>query len=108
MFKRLILEDSSALYVITAFVTAATIFCTITWRALRMPRAQSRLQQALAIDHNDVRALTEMALVYEALNRPDRAVVLYERSLELNPRQPDVVQRVSFLKSQGAGRPRRD
>ena len=40
MFKRLILEDSSTLYVIIAFVTAATIFMTITWRAVRMPRAQ--------------------------------------------------------------------
>ncbi len=40
MFKRLILEDSSTLYVITAFVSAATIFLTITWHALRMPRAQ--------------------------------------------------------------------
>ncbi|MEO6873955.1 MAG: hypothetical protein ABI222_03950 [Opitutaceae bacterium] len=40
MFKRLILEDSATLYVIFAFVTAATIFITITWRALRMPRAQ--------------------------------------------------------------------
>ena len=40
MFKRLILEDSSALFFLTAFVTAATIFVAITWRALRMPRAQ--------------------------------------------------------------------
>lgn len=40
MFKRLVLEDSSALYVLAAFVTAATIFALITWRALRMPRAQ--------------------------------------------------------------------
>ena len=40
MFQRLILEHSSALYVITAFVTAATIFAAITWSALRMPRAQ--------------------------------------------------------------------
>jgi hypothetical protein len=40
MFKRLLLEDSSAWYVITAFVTAATIFGTITWRALRMPPSQ--------------------------------------------------------------------
>jgi len=41
MFKRLILEDSSALCVLTAFVTAATIFLAISWRALRMPRAQA-------------------------------------------------------------------
>ena len=41
MFKRLILEDSATIYVLAAFVTAATIFLAITWRALRMPRAQS-------------------------------------------------------------------
>jgi hypothetical protein len=41
MFKRLILEDWSVLCVLTAFVTAATIFLAITWRALRMPRAQA-------------------------------------------------------------------
>ena len=40
MFKRLILEDSAAIFVLTAFVTAATIFITISWRALRMPRSQ--------------------------------------------------------------------
>ena len=40
MFKRLILEESATLYVIVAFVTAATIFLGITWHALRMPRAQ--------------------------------------------------------------------
>lgn len=40
MFKRLILEDSSVYYVITAFLTAAAIFLTITWRALRMPPQQ--------------------------------------------------------------------
>jgi hypothetical protein len=40
MFKRLILEDSSIWYVIAAFVTAATIFLVITWRAVRMPRAE--------------------------------------------------------------------
>jgi hypothetical protein len=41
MFKRLILEDWSTVCVLTAFVTAATIFLAITWRALRMPRAQA-------------------------------------------------------------------
>jgi hypothetical protein len=42
MFKRLILDDSAALYVIIAFVTAASIYVLIAWRALRMPRAQLR------------------------------------------------------------------
>jgi hypothetical protein len=40
MFKRLILEDSATVYVLVSFVTAATIFLAITWRALRMPRAE--------------------------------------------------------------------
>ena len=68
-----------------------------------LTRAQARLQQAYALDPKDVRTLTELALVYEALNRPDRALVLYERALAVNPQQPELVQRVSYLKSIGAG-----
>jgi hypothetical protein len=41
MFKRLLLEDSAAIFTIVAFVTAVTIFVAIAWRALRMPRAQA-------------------------------------------------------------------
>jgi len=77
-------------------------------RAGDLPRAQSRLQQALSLDINDVRSLTEMALVYEALNRSDRALSLYERSLEINPHQPDVVKQVKLLKDRGVGPARRD
>jgi hypothetical protein len=40
MFKRLIFEDTAALFTIVAFITAFSIFVTITWRALRMKRAQ--------------------------------------------------------------------
>ncbi len=40
MFRRLIFEDYAALCTIVAFVTAATIFAAIVWRALRMSRAQ--------------------------------------------------------------------
>lgn len=40
LFQRLILHESSAYFVIIAFLAAATIFGFITWRALRMPRAQ--------------------------------------------------------------------
>src|SRR5262249_3920127 len=44
-----------------------------------LPRAQARLQQALEIDPRDTWALLELGLVYEALRRPERALVLYER-----------------------------
>lgn len=40
MFRRLIFENSAALFTITAFITAATIYVSFTWRALRMKRAQ--------------------------------------------------------------------
>jgi hypothetical protein len=40
MFRRLILEDTAALYTIAAFITAASIFGAFLWRALRMKPAQ--------------------------------------------------------------------
>jgi hypothetical protein len=40
MFKRLLLEDSAALFTVAAFVTASSIYLTIAWRALRMKRPQ--------------------------------------------------------------------
>jgi tetratricopeptide (TPR) repeat protein len=70
-----------------------------------LPRAQARLQQALELDPHDVRALTELGSVYEDLHRPERAVVLYERVLALDARQPQVENRLHFLLAKGAGRP---
>src|SRR5438034_732907 len=46
-----------------------------------LPQAQAVLQEALELDPHDPRALTELGLVYEAMQRPERAVVLYERVL---------------------------
>ena len=40
MFRRLIFEDSTALFTLVAFITAVSIFVSITWRALRMKRSQ--------------------------------------------------------------------
>jgi Flp pilus assembly protein TadD len=73
-----------------------------------LPRAQSRLQQALQLDPHNGLALTELGLVYEELRRPDRALSLYERSLDANPNQPDVVRRVNRLRSAGTPYPRPD
>jgi Flp pilus assembly protein TadD len=71
-----------------------------------LPRAQARLQQALEFDPHDGRALTELAQIYETMQRPDRALVLYERALEGAPNQPELTNRVNMLLAQGAGRPR--
>lgn len=40
MFRRLVFENSAALFTIVAFLTAASIYLTFAWRALRMKRAQ--------------------------------------------------------------------
>jgi protein O-GlcNAc transferase len=70
-----------------------------------LPGAQARLQQALALDPHDTRALVELARVYEAMRRPDRAADLYERALQQNPHQEEVARRLQLLRAQGAGRP---
>lgn len=40
MFRRLVFENSAALFTIVAFVTAASIYVAFAWRALRMKRPQ--------------------------------------------------------------------
>ncbi len=40
MFKHLLLDESTALFTLVAFITAASIYLTIGWRALRMKRPQ--------------------------------------------------------------------
>jgi Flp pilus assembly protein TadD len=71
-----------------------------------MPRTQSRLQEALLLDPRDWRALSELASVYEEQQRPDRALALYEQSLEENPNQPDIARRLADLRQKGVQRPK--
>lgn len=40
MFRRLVFENTAALFTLGAFITAVSIYVTITWRALRMKRPQ--------------------------------------------------------------------
>lgn len=70
--------------------------------------ARSRYQQALSRDPVDVHALVGLGRVYEKLNRPERALVLYERSLEANADQPEVRGRAAALRRQGTAAPRPD
>ena len=73
-----------------------------------LPRAQARLHQALDLDPHDTRTLVELARVYEAMQRPDRAVALYERVILLHPREVEVEKRLKLLRSQGVGEPHPD
>ncbi len=40
MFRRLLLDNWTGIFTLVAFVTALSIYLSITWRALRMPRVQ--------------------------------------------------------------------
>ena len=73
-----------------------------------LPKAQARLQQALAADPNEPLALVQLGEVYEKMNRPDRALILYERALVVRPDQPPVKEKVQRLKAQGVGPPKPD
>jgi hypothetical protein len=50
MFHRLVIEDSSVLYTIAAFLVASSIFVGFAWRALHMSRSQLELLSRLPFD----------------------------------------------------------
>lgn len=71
----------------------------------RYPEAQDKLQAALAQDPHNPRALTELAILYEKMNFPDRSLVLYQRVLAQNPNLFEVRERIAVLKGKGTGVP---
>ena len=40
MFRRLVFENTAALFTLAAFITASSIYVAFAWRALRMKRPQ--------------------------------------------------------------------
>ena len=40
MFRRLLFDDWVMIFPLVAFITATSIYATLTWRALRMRRSQ--------------------------------------------------------------------
>jgi tetratricopeptide (TPR) repeat protein len=74
----------------------------------QLQQAQARFQQALHHDPHHVRALTEMGLLYEQLQLPERALTLYQRALTRDPKQGELVERVNALKTKGVGLPKPD
>jgi hypothetical protein len=50
MFRRLVFENSAALFTIAAFITAASIYVMFAWRALRMNRPQVKRFENLPFD----------------------------------------------------------
>jgi hypothetical protein len=50
MFRRLVLENWMAVFTLTAFATALSVYLTITWRALRMKPVQTERFARLPLD----------------------------------------------------------
>jgi Flp pilus assembly protein TadD len=74
----------------------------------RFPEAQDKLHAALAQEPRNPRALTELGILYEKMNFPERSLVLYERVLEDNPNLFEVRERIRALKGRGVSRPTLD
>jgi Tfp pilus assembly protein PilF len=86
----------------------ADAYALDAWRLRQdkaVPQAQARLQQALALDPHHPRALVELGIIYEMTGMPDRALALYERSLERDPHQSEVADRVRQMRAKGVKRP---
>jgi tetratricopeptide (TPR) repeat protein len=73
-----------------------------------LQQAEGRFQQALHFDPHHVRALTELGILFEGLQLPERALVLYERALARDPRQPELIARVNALRARRVGKPQPD
>jgi Flp pilus assembly protein TadD len=71
-------------------------------------KTQVRLQQALKLDPHNVRAMIQLGLLYEYLDRADRALVLYERALEREPDRQDLREHINQLLARGVKRPMLD
>lgn len=68
-------------------------------------KAQGRLQQALAKDPNNVRALSHLGALYETQDRPELALPLYEKALSINPNRYDLQQHINGMLARGVRRP---
>ena len=71
-------------------------------------QAVGRFQQALHHDPRNLHALLELGQIYEEHQRPEFALTMYRRALEIDPRQAELVGRINQLRSQGVRQPLAD
>jgi Flp pilus assembly protein TadD len=68
-------------------------------------QAIGRFQQALHYDPRNVHAMIELGQIYEEHERPEFALTMYTRALEVSPQQPELKERINQLKAQGTHKP---
>lgn len=69
------------------------------------PESQVKFQQALALEPHHPKALTELGVWFEQMELPAYAMAMYERSLDRQPDQPEVRERLDVLRSKNVGPP---
>ena len=52
-------------------------------------QAKNYLELSLDIDKNNIIATNNLALVYEKLEKKDKAINLFKRSIEISPNNPE-------------------
>ena len=67
--------------------------------------ARTHLEEALALQPSNPRALTALGKLKEDSGDRTQALAIYQRSLQYNPGQPEVQSRVAMLESSGVGMP---
>ena len=90
---------------------SAAAYAEYGWLCARdkdYPKALAVCQHAYELDPHDVHALNELGRLYEVMNRKDRALAMYERSLEYQPNQQEVGVLVGRLKADGVREPHPD
>lgn len=66
MFRRLVFENTAALFTLVAFITAVSIYVTFAWRALRMKRPQVARFENLPFETATPSARHEAATTHSA------------------------------------------
>lgn len=67
--------------------------------------AKQQLLEAIAVDPVNARALAALGRLREETGDPGQALANYERSLQLNPNQPQLVARVASLRTSSTTSP---
>jgi Putative Zn-dependent protease, contains TPR repeats len=62
-------------------------------------QAKNYLELSLDIDKNNIIATNNLALVYEKLEKKDKAINLFKRSIEISPNNPETFFRIANLYS---------
>jgi len=72
----------------------------LAWMSGQKRRAEEITRNILLNSKNDFRIFNSLAIVFLRLNRQQEALSYFEKSLQINPQQPAVIEKLNILKMQ--------